>query len=252
MELLRSDTLTAAPVAPRGGVYFAVVDGEGVIMDIVANRYYGLTGQATEMWQRLVATDVSRSGQRSSECSSFESGPVLMEALNAWRASNLIGCAREPQAAEYLPVAKDPREPAKFGIPGKDIRGASRSLVILGALVRETLRTKRSITRKGLAVTLQSVQKIDAHDAVSSRRGELLSILHTYYMSRVPLSQGTDDCLQRSLALTSLLRRRGIDAEICFGVEKFPFRAHAWVEASGLVLNETPNGIRRYTVVGRF
>jgi transglutaminase-like putative cysteine protease len=121
-----------------------------------------------------------------------------------------------------------------------------------GALLREALRTRRLVKRRGLAVALAQIQRITASDDVASRREDLLSILHTYYVSRLPLSQGRADCLPRSLALTSLLRRRGIDAEICFGVEKFPFRAHAWVEAGGLVINDTPNGIRRYTVLGRF
>jgi hypothetical protein len=47
-------------------------------------------------------------------------------------------------------------------------------------------------------------------------------------------------CLQRSAALASLLRRRGIDAEMIIGVQLLPFLSHAWVEVGGHVINDKP------------
>lgn len=45
-------------------------------------------------------------------------------------------------------------------------------------------------------------------------------------------------CLEQSLALTWLLRRRGVRAELRVGVQPRPFYAHAWVEVDGRALNE--------------
>jgi hypothetical protein len=45
-------------------------------------------------------------------------------------------------------------------------------------------------------------------------------------------------CLEQSLALTWLLRRRGVPAELRIGVQPRPFYAHAWVEVGGAPLNE--------------
>jgi hypothetical protein len=45
-------------------------------------------------------------------------------------------------------------------------------------------------------------------------------------------------CLQRSAVLTCLLRLYGIKAAMVLGAQKFPFRAHAWTEVDGQVLNE--------------
>jgi hypothetical protein len=45
-------------------------------------------------------------------------------------------------------------------------------------------------------------------------------------------------CLEQSLALCTLLRRRGVDASLRIGVQPRPFAAHAWVEAGGRVINE--------------
>jgi len=59
MDVSGSDTLRIGRLAPRPGVYFAVVDGEGVAMDIMANRYYGLTGEAAQVWRSIVGAGVS-------------------------------------------------------------------------------------------------------------------------------------------------------------------------------------------------
>src|SRR5882762_10012011 len=45
-------------------------------------------------------------------------------------------------------------------------------------------------------------------------------------------------CLQRSAALTCLLRAYGVPAQMVIGAQKFPFRAHAWVEVNGDVVND--------------
>lgn len=47
-------------------------------------------------------------------------------------------------------------------------------------------------------------------------------------------------CLQRSLALWFLLRRRGVESDLRIGVRRDPedFAAHSWVELDGFVLND--------------
>lgn len=47
-------------------------------------------------------------------------------------------------------------------------------------------------------------------------------------------------CLQRSAAATCLLRLCGIPAVLTIGIRKYPFMAHAWVEASGVRLYADP------------
>jgi hypothetical protein len=45
-------------------------------------------------------------------------------------------------------------------------------------------------------------------------------------------------CLQRSIALTSMLRKRGVAAHLQIGVRHSPFQSHAWVEVAGRVIND--------------
>jgi hypothetical protein len=59
-------------------------------------------------------------------------------------------------------------------------------------------------------------------------------------------------CLQRSAATTCLLRSRCIPARMVLGVQQTPFRAHAWVETNGQVVNDKPYMRDLYMVIDVF
>jgi transglutaminase superfamily protein len=58
-------------------------------------------------------------------------------------------------------------------------------------------------------------------------------------------------CLQRSFVTTCLLRNHGIQAQMVLGAQKVPFKAHAWVEVEGQVINERSNVQTIYAVWDR-
>lgn len=58
-------------------------------------------------------------------------------------------------------------------------------------------------------------------------------------------------CLQRSAATVCLLRRYGIPAEMIVGASLMPFRAHAWVEANGRVVNDKTYISDMYAILDR-
>ena len=80
----------------------------------------------------------------------------------------------------------------------------------------------------------------DATEAIC-RAVDLASI---WYRKQVP-------CLQRSAATTCLLRRHGIAAELVIGAQSMPFRAHAWVEVRGQIVNDKPYIAELYAVLDR-
>ncbi len=47
-------------------------------------------------------------------------------------------------------------------------------------------------------------------------------------------------CLQRSAASAYLLKHYGVPAQMIIGVQQIPFKAHAWVEVCGQVVNDKP------------
>ncbi len=58
-------------------------------------------------------------------------------------------------------------------------------------------------------------------------------------------------CLQRSAATACLLKRYGIAAQMVIGAQQMPFRAHAWVEVDGRVVNDKPYTPEMYAVLDR-
>lgn len=58
-------------------------------------------------------------------------------------------------------------------------------------------------------------------------------------------------CLQRSAAATCLLRRCGTPAQMVIGAQHRPFKAHAWVEVDGKVVNDSAHVKDAYLVLDR-
>lgn len=56
-------------------------------------------------------------------------------------------------------------------------------------------------------------------------------------------------CLLDSLSMVTLLARRGLHANIVFGVTSYPFTAHCWVQARELILNDTIGNTKAYTPI---
>jgi hypothetical protein len=58
-------------------------------------------------------------------------------------------------------------------------------------------------------------------------------------------------CLQRSAVIACLLKRCGLPAELVIGVQRTPFRAHAWVEVRGKVVGDAPSVRDTYAILDR-
>jgi Transglutaminase-like superfamily len=59
-------------------------------------------------------------------------------------------------------------------------------------------------------------------------------------------------CLQRSAATACLLKRYGVPAQMMIGAQQMPFKAHAWVEVDGRVVNDKPYMREMYCVLDKF
>jgi Transglutaminase-like superfamily len=58
-------------------------------------------------------------------------------------------------------------------------------------------------------------------------------------------------CLQRSAATVCLLKRFGVPAQLVIGAQQIPFKAHAWVEVDGHVVNDKLYTQEMYAVLDR-
>jgi hypothetical protein len=60
---------------------------------------------------------------------------------------------------------------------------------------------------------------------------------------------GRARCLEQTLTLYHLLRRRRIDARIRFGVQSHARGAHAWVEVGGHAINESRDFLAKLVIL---
>jgi len=107
-----------------------------------------------------------------------------------------------------------------------------------------------SLRLRGFAKTLRSARWL-ADRPMLANRANVTVIDHA--ARNVALSAAFFPCrvrcLEQSLALFVLLRRRGVNAELRLGVQPYRFRAHAWVECDGVPINENGELIRGLTVL---
>jgi hypothetical protein len=58
-------------------------------------------------------------------------------------------------------------------------------------------------------------------------------------------------CLQRSAAIACLLKGHGVPAQLVIGARQIPFKAHAWIEVDGRVVNDKLYTPEMYAVLDR-
>lgn len=91
--------------------------------------------------------------------------------------------------------------------------------------------------RRDLPATVGVLREVDRVEPPpeDDELAHLLSMRLGYAVTRtLPYVPGENRCLMRSLVLTRILARRGIDSTVILGVRPAPdFGSHAWVEQDG-------------------
>ncbi|SRR5579883_857828 len=92
------------------------------------------------------------------------------------------------------------------------------------------------MSRHDLAALCHKIKRIPLRSRVKSRFcttdiDSALSTACAFYPRQVL-------CLQHSAVLVQMLRARGSAAKLVIGTQTLPFKAHAWVEMNGEILND--------------
>lgn len=212
------------------------VDGHLIFLDVAQDRYFKLTDTLEEAMRRFQAhKDVT---------------PTLVEGLAAARilveAQNPI--ARAVRANIRRPTCSAIEQP--ITVAGQRIGIATIFEVM--AIVWSTHRQLKTRTLKANLDQASAYRdrKAGAHgDATpAAAEGSLLQANGQFERARryVPIEP---ICLLDSLSLLRFLSRRGLPANIVFGVTPEPFAAHCWVQAGDMVLNETLFDTHAYTPI---
>jgi hypothetical protein len=113
----------------------------------------------------------------------------------------------------------------------------------------QLIRMDLYLARGDFSAMYERVRRVRLHKRAESPEAteaicRAIDIASVWYWKQVP-------CLQRSAAATCLLRRHGIAAQLVIGAQCMPFRAHAWVEVEGKIVNDKPYISELYAVLDR-
>jgi hypothetical protein len=110
-----------------------------------------------------------------------------------------------------------------------------KPLVIVEAYLR-LIAHDAFMARRDLAALHRQIKDFplriaEPHAGTTERISHSLDVACVFYPKRAL-------CLQRSAVLVMMLRRRGVEAHMVIGAQKLPFKAHAWVEVNGAIIND--------------
>jgi hypothetical protein len=111
------------------------------------------------------------------------------------------------------------------------------------------IRFERCVSRGNFRSLYQTVRNYPlgenpGHPAIVERICSAMDMALIWYPKQVL-------CLQRSAATVCLLKAYGVRAQMVIGAQQMPFRAHAWVEIEGRVVNDRPYIPEMYPVLDR-
>jgi transglutaminase-like putative cysteine protease len=125
---------------------------------------------------------------------------------------------------------------------GRAARGVPATGTCAVALVAAAL----SLRLLGLRRTMALAHRVADRPAPVGRQPVgLIGTTAWRVMRAAAFYPGRAECLEQSLAIFALLRRRGVPVELRLGVQSFPFAAHAWVEYKGRPVNEREEIVAR-------
>ncbi len=218
-------------------VRYVDVDSRTILLDIRDGQYLVMNKTASAMWRALVSlsTEVERLDCLSSDLM------VSRECLEADTRAFMSVCL----ARGFLLATPPSRLLPMFARNRFDAPSLTNAWV---SLVSTGLRVAGGNFRRGYDYAL----RLRKPAAPNRRMIEDLGRLQRTFVAAenlIPLLKAPIDCLPRSLALYGFLTRCGIEAHHLIGVQRFPFRAHAWVESDDQILLNDVDEVRRYTVI---
>jgi hypothetical protein len=222
----------------RENLSYCAVDGHLIFLDIAQDRYFKLTGTLEKAMRRFQAhKDVA---------------PTLVEGLKAAQilveAPNLK--ARAVMANIRRPTCSAIEQPAA-------VAGQRVGMAIIFEVIAIIWSTRRQLKTRALKTNLDEAcayrdRKTKARGVAtpSAPEDNLLRANGQFACARryVPIEP---TCLLDSLSLLRFLSRRGLSANIVFGVTPEPFAAHCWVQADDMALNETLSDANAHTPIRR-
>jgi hypothetical protein len=128
----------------------------------------------------------------------------------------------------------------------KTVSFGARTILFLQALVR-LIQFGGYVSFQNFDALCQRVRACPVRDDILSPVS-VAAICHAIDLTAV-LHLREIRCLQRSAAATCLLRDYGVPARMIIAARALPFRAHAWVEVDGAIVNDKVSTCSTYSLL---
>jgi hypothetical protein len=248
---IRAKSFSELP-KPLPGIWLADFKESPILFDIRGDRYLSLTPLQCAIWKCLSGANCLEEVVENLTVPAVHDPATKLryvrEQLEVWQRLSLI-CSSTNGEDLVMPQHIGGNLAASKAVESGSIRGRLRvtRLVQLFIAWRWSLRSRRT---KSIAAILLELQRIDV-PLLADPWKKLNALLKAYSVLRAFRSH-EKDCLTRSLALTYVARRMGIDSRLCFGVSPYPFEAHAWSEFEDTILNDKAEKIAQLKLLARF
>lgn len=210
----------------RPDLHYCQVASSYIFLDLANDRYFRLPPALEDKFSRLVEDPLSAGA----------AAPPLLEA-GILCASTFRQSLSRPQLVRAM--------------LGADSLGSIKptALEVMKALSSD-IWTSRLLRFGRMAALIRSYSRSKIGRTLALRPGDrephrVVSAYERAGLFRSPANR----CLSRSLAMARRLAHLDCDAFLVIGVRADPFAAHSWVQSSGVVLNDTPDEVARYTPI---
>lgn len=223
---------------PSKSIRHANVAGSRVILDLRLQSYHVLDSLATSMWEILTgeadrATTLDQLSER--------------YRVSRERIEGDLGAFADRCVSNQFLVRIKTEVPVDGGLDTKPSHhlNPARPTVLLA--LQSMVVTAWHMARHGFTATYLHYGQLPRGTgaAEADRSLRIFSQAENFFLA----ARGSDDCLARSLSLYHFLNRVNVRADHVIGVCRFPFRAHAWVEAGGKVALQ--RSVADYTPLAR-
>ena len=212
------------------------VDDHMIFLDVAQDRYFRLTGPLEKAMRHFCAHE----GVASTLLERLVAARILVEASDLEANVAITNIQRPSRSAIEQASAT------------KNCRLSAAAVFEVMAIILSIRRQLKSSTFKTILdkASAYRSRKVDAQEIATPTALERSLLLANEQFARarryVPIEPV---CLLDSLSLLRFLSRRGLSANIVFGVTPEPFAAHCWVQAGDMVLNETLSDAHAHTPI---
>lgn len=222
-----------------------------MLLDLKKDRYLGIDGRTASALSDCIVSWPQREAHPSdADCASEHS---ISEAERTKDLQQMLdeGIVTSEAQAPRPSLCSRPEIPETAVIVGYDEVKAPISTLHVVRFLRAAITATVVMRCCSFETIINRVAHRPQKKAISTGTtpARLRELVHIYGRLSPLLFSSSDECMANSLTLSEFLAAHDVFATWVFGVALEPFAAHCWLQSGNVVLNDSPENVRRYTPI---